>query len=196
MLDNFEKLPNSRLGKLKSFIDDYQQKTHKKFDSDVLLDICDDYDLTSYTFYYNRDPYVLNSILNYLNGETLHLDERFCTRFFADELAYWEVDEALLKDCCCEKYYTINDEMDEKLKYAEEIIKNHNIKDDFGNVLPTVREKIWNILEQKDSESLLSIVRVKHSIKVHIYTVHFIIVVHIFILKKTLLVRYACHYSN
>ena len=58
IISSFDKLPNSRLGKLQNLI----AKNQMNCDDDFEL-LCDGFDLVKKEFYFNRDPYVFNLIL-------------------------------------------------------------------------------------------------------------------------------------
>lgn len=158
VLNDFDKLPNSRLGKLKVFVDNYKldldangniNNIHENNKLLSLLnEICDDYDFNLNEFYFNRDPYVLNLILNYLSNDRLHIDKSICPYLLRDELNYWHVDEYLVDSCCLNKYFNKRDEVANQILNEEKILYEFNHKDDFGNLfMPRLREKIWNIVE-------------------------------------------------
>ena len=156
-LDQFEKLPNSRLGQLKAFIDENKQETELH----TLNNICDDYDLVANEFFFDKDPYVFNMILNYFSNGKINIDRSLCPYFMREQLKYWGVSEVYMSDCCTEKHFTRLKGIDERLDMENEIVKKYNTKEDFGKILPKLREKAWNILEQLEEESWASIVSLK-----------------------------------
>ena len=149
LIKNFQKYPSySRIGKLISCLQTSQD----------LNDVCDDYNLDTFEFYFDRDPFILNSILNYYSYGELHLNDNGCIDLFSKELEYWGIDIFELHQCCISKYSKKRNEIDEDIKKEKEILKEHTQKDDFGDYLPELREKIWKILTY-DEKSTISKVK-------------------------------------
>ena len=146
-LNSLDKLPNSRLGKIKTAIESITDNDKNPFD-----DLCDDYDTKANEFYFNRDPYIFNMILNYYSSDKLHIENGHCPYLFSDELAYWKLDEFSLNDCCDNKHWKEKESIDSSLQNEKEILIKYNKRDRFGNYLfPRLRERIWIFLEEPDS---------------------------------------------
>ena len=100
----FDKLPDSRLGRLKTLYDCLKSNQDTDSVQLALYDICDTYDLNLNEFYFNRDPCMLNPILNYYSTGDFHVNENFCTNFVLDELNFWNIHEVLNERCCSRKH--------------------------------------------------------------------------------------------
>ena len=61
-----------------------------------IANLCDRYSDDLNEFYFNRDPYILNMILNYYQTQKLHLNYNQCMLFIKSELIYWGIEEYLL----------------------------------------------------------------------------------------------------
>jgi hypothetical protein len=147
-ISTFEKLPESRLGKLKSLIEDPKQNDLEE----SLDDLCESYDLKTNTFYFNGDPTILNMILNYLNTSKFHMDETVCGNLDMDDLNYWKVDEELLDGCCRHKFFQGIDDINATLKDEENVIKSYVAANNFGTYFfPKARAKVWQIIESKET---------------------------------------------
>ena len=120
-------------------------------------ELCDDHDLKSNEFYFNRDPFVFKMIFHFYTHGLLHIDDKSCISLIDEELKYWEIDPNLLSNCCREKFFSKRDTLDEQLKNEREIIEKHNKKEDFGKYFPKQREKLW-ILMENPGISIMSIV--------------------------------------
>ena len=145
-LNQFQKFPETRLGKIKRLIDE------PKSIAENLEDLCDKYESKTNTVYFNKDPFVLNVILNYYNNEKLHIEESECGYSMIEELEYWQIGEEALGDCCRERFYQRNEEIDKKLKEEAKIIDTYNKKHDFGTrFFPNFRAKVWDIIEHKET---------------------------------------------
>ena len=53
-----------------------------------------------FEFYFNRDPYIFNSILNFYETGHLHFREGVCVDEVCSELQFWHIDLTELEDCC------------------------------------------------------------------------------------------------
>ena len=139
----FDKAPNSRLGKLKAALEN-----NNKNSGDMLDDICDEFDQRSNEFYFNKDPYVLNMVINYLTIDKMHYGDGVCPYLIAEELEYWGLDEYSFDECCNDRYFSCKNSIEDRVSKEKEIIKNYLYRDDFGKWLfPDIRAKIWDILE-------------------------------------------------
>ena len=149
----FDKVPNSRLGKLKA--------TLEKSSSNSLDDLCDEFDQRSNEFYFNKDPYVLSMVINYLAMDKMHYGEGVCPHLIAEELEYWGLDEYLFDDCCNDRYWSTKDSIDDKVSKEKEIIKNYLHQDDFGKWLfPDIRAKIWEILDNPEKSWVATVINI------------------------------------
>lgn len=148
LLKDIDKLPvNCRLVKLKECL-------VNKSDSDLLRTICDSYDLTAMQFYFNRDPEIFNSILDYLNDKKLHINTtNMCVYRILEELSYWSIDESFMEPCCSLEINKRKANLDEELEKREKIISQADAESDlFNNVLFSKFRKIsWDIFEHPHS---------------------------------------------
>jgi len=150
-LDTFEKLPESRLGKIKSLIENPKLNGV----NETLDDLCEKYDLKANIFYFNGDPNILNMILNYLSTSKLHIDERvtLCGQLDLDEFKYWQVDEDLIDSCCRHKFFSIIDDINDKIEDEKDIIKKYIASNNFGTrFFPKARAKVWQVIESKETK--------------------------------------------
>lgn len=133
--------PSSRLGKLKSCLEN----------SEDLKDVCDDFNLETLEFYFDRDPHILNSILNYCSIGELHLNDTVCVDFFSKELEYWGINIYELKECCISKYFRKKREIDNDIKLERKIIQDFKKKNDFKNeCLHSTRKKILKVITNEE----------------------------------------------
>ena len=113
--------------------------------------MCDDFNLETFEFYFDRDPFILNSILNYYTNGELHLSDNVCVDLYFKELEYWGHSEDEFKECCISKYWKKCNEINNSIKLERKVIENYTKENDFGNCLPKMKEKIWKILNFKDT---------------------------------------------
>ncbi len=121
------------------------------WDPDGLEELCDDFNLETFEFYFDRDPFILNSILNYYTNGELHLSDNVCVDLYFKELEYWGHSEDEFKECCISKYWKKRNEINDSIKLERKVIENYTKENDFGNCFPKMKEKIWKILNFKDT---------------------------------------------
>jgi hypothetical protein len=148
----FGKYPEKRLGKLKNLID------RNIKNSEELLVLCDDFDLKTNEFFFDHNPIIFESILGYYSTNRLHYPTNICVKLFDDELIYWGFDECVVDDCCQSKYSTQKDDYEIEIGAKRKILAQLYHKENFGCVLPEIREKIWYVLD-KPLDSYIGIVK-------------------------------------
>ncbi|XP_052797376.1 potassium voltage-gated channel protein Shaw-like isoform X3 [Mya arenaria] len=70
-------------------------------------------------FFFDRDPYAFNIIINYLRYGNLHLPTNLCGPTLMREFEYWGIDEGDIERCCFQPYNTWKTQTKslEKLEY-------------------------------------------------------------------------------
>ena len=145
-LDQFDRMPESRLGKLRTLIENPKNATF----TETMDDLCERYDLKTNTFYFDKDPFILNTILNYFNNGSLHVEEMMCGFSLSEDFEYWQIGDEHLDSCCREKFHQDMDDVNEKLNDEEKIIKKYESSKNFGKKFyPKIRAKGYEILNTK-----------------------------------------------
>ena len=132
---SFSKFPlETRLGKLSQF----------KNMSDLEIELlCDEFDSDSIEFFFERDPTILQMVLNYYKTGEFHINTRACEIFVANELKYWMIDSAKLKHCCKVGFEDQHETKSDFIKISEQVtleIQNMHKK-------KTMKESLWQITE-------------------------------------------------
>ena len=141
LMKTLDRFPNSRLGRLK-----HANTTHK------LVQICDDFYENEYFF--DRNPDSFTQILNFYRTGKLHLKDNICVLSFQEDLKYWEISDLNIEICCQQKYYQKKEEISEEIRKEEKILKLINEVDEFKNCCPTLRKKVWNLMENPQSSKV------------------------------------------
>ena len=140
---------SSRFGKLKT-----------SNDLNELTQLCDYYNPDFNEFYFDRDPFVLNSLLNFSLKKKLHLSSvgNECIDHIINELNYWfygkaDVYENMFDVCCKLKYNKEKLKLNEEKQYQNKILTEYCQLNrlDFGKMLPGLREKLWTMINQPTS---------------------------------------------
>lgn len=140
------RLPNTRLGRLarlrKSTVPSTRPMPH-----DELIRLCDDYDLSSGEYFFDRHPRSFTSVINFYRTGKLHLVDDICVISFHDDLVYWGIDEYYLELCCQNKYHQKKEHVLEEMKKEVELLKVEKGESFGEHCCPNTRKKIWDLVE-------------------------------------------------
>lgn len=137
MWKTLEKLPNSRLGKI---------RFAKRIED--IRELCDDVNLTSNEIFFDRHSNSFGSVLNYYRTGKLHLVDDVCVLSFHEDLFYWGIDECYIETCCHLKYHQKKDTILEEMRKEEEAEKEKINEARFkGCCCPKLRKSIWDLME-------------------------------------------------
>ncbi len=143
------KFPNTRLGKLKNAIN-----------TNEIYKLCDDFDSINNEFYFERDPFIFNYVLNYYLTGKLHVSGEKCVSLIKEELNYWDIDVYSIESCCGIYYHTKSNEVDDNMALESATLKKIYFVEDFGKrFYPEFRRKVWNLFE-KPRSSIYSKVKI------------------------------------
>lgn len=119
-----QKLPKTRLGRL--------TQSSPEYDSDIN------------EFFFDRDPKVVNSILNLYRTRELHLPSTMCGLALKKELEFWDIPEEMISECCWNKY---TEQMQETqiLNILDKTLGENGIS---SETHPSWKEKIWLTMEK------------------------------------------------
>lgn len=109
--------------------------------------LCDDYDLSSEEYFFDRHPRTFASIINFYRTGKLHLVDDMCVISFYDELVYWGIDEYYLELCCQNKYHQKKDHVLEEMKKELELLKVEKEENVSDRCCSHARKKIWDLVE-------------------------------------------------
>jgi len=140
------RLPNTRLGRLAK-LRKLTLSSSRPMAHDDLTRLCDDYDLSTSEFFFDRHPRSFTSIINFYRTGKLHLVDDICVISFHDELTYWEIDEYYLELCCQNKYHQKKDHVLEEMRKEVELLKVEKEENMGERWCENARRKIWDLVE-------------------------------------------------
>lgn len=88
--------------------------------------------------------------MNYYQTGHLHVREELCEISFLQEIEYWGIDELLISPCCRERYYRRKDQK-ETMEVRREFEADNPDEDFVGATCPSLRRRLWDLLEKPDS---------------------------------------------
>ena len=135
------RIPNSRLGKLKININ-----------NEDLYNLCDDFDPEKLEFFFDRDPTLFNTMLNYYREGKLHITDNVCPYLLQLELDYWGLDEPNMDLYCEEKLHHKQQAIDDLVENYNKILIEEKIKLEEINKIKSSKFKsfkndIWDLLD-------------------------------------------------
>ncbi|XP_041717123.1 potassium voltage-gated channel subfamily S member 3-like [Coregonus clupeaformis] len=67
---------------------------------EAILELCDDYSPTEREYYFDRNPHIFISVINFYRTGRIHMMEEVCVFSFSHEIEYWGIQELHLGECC------------------------------------------------------------------------------------------------
>lgn len=152
LIEKLLKYPETRLGKLAKYL--------VKKNTNEIVTLCDKYNLELNEFYFDKDPYVLNTFLSLYHSGSIYLNTDYCSLLIKNELGYWNINESFIEPCCHIIFSEKLDECDDinhSLIFIKEEKFNNNYKYKFW---PVLRKSLWDLLDNPTS-SLLAKVKIR-----------------------------------
>jgi potassium voltage-gated channel Shab-related subfamily B protein 1 len=140
------RLPNTRLGRLAKLRKITLPST-RPMPHDEVMRLCDDYDLSTGEYFFDRHPRSFTSIINFYRTGKLHLVDDICVISFHDDLIYWNIDEYYLELCCQNRYHQKKDHVLEEMKKEAELLEVEKEETTGDRWCGTTRRKIWDLVE-------------------------------------------------
>ena len=114
---------------------------------DELMRLCDDYDLSTSEYFFDRHPRSFISVINFYRTGKLHLIDDICVISFHDDLTYWDIDEYYLELCCQNKYHQRKDHVLEEIRKETDLLRVEDEAIAGARHCSTTRRKIWDLVE-------------------------------------------------
>ncbi|XP_072917754.1 potassium voltage-gated channel subfamily G member 1 [Hemitrygon akajei] len=96
---------------------------------DEIMKICDDYDVTSNEYFFDRNPGAFKTILTFLRAGKLRLLREMCALSFQEELLYWGIEDDNLEWCCRRRYLQKIEEFAEMNAIEEDLVEGEKLVD-------------------------------------------------------------------
>uniref|UniRef100_A0A6G1SML2 Potassium voltage-gated channel protein Shab n=1 Tax=Aceria tosichella TaxID=561515 RepID=A0A6G1SML2_9ACAR len=113
-----------------------------------IIQYCDDFNLATNEFFFDRQPRSFVCILDYYRTGKLHLTDELCVMAYKDDLDYWEIEDYNLDSCCQQRYHQRRDNVFEEMKKELESLKEHD-EEMFGtSKLQRYQKFVWDLLEK------------------------------------------------
>ncbi|XP_010876743.2 potassium voltage-gated channel subfamily S member 3b [Esox lucius] len=83
------RFPNTRLGRLLCCQSE-----------EAILELCDDYSPAEREYYFDRNPHIFISVINFYRTGRIHMMEEVCVFSFSQEIEYWGIHDLHFGECC------------------------------------------------------------------------------------------------
>ncbi|XP_060070132.1 potassium voltage-gated channel protein egl-36-like [Ylistrum balloti] len=137
---------------LRGVLYETQRTTISSFPNTLLASLdCDSeyWDAERDEYFFERDPGVFNSVLNFYTTHELHLPKNICGTVFRKEVEFWKIPVSYISECCWKNYYDVEETaeiMGVIKKVGEDVV--HSSKQDYGNInCNSTRYRIWVALD-------------------------------------------------
>lgn len=158
------RLPNTRLGRLAKLrqiaLTSKSTMTHEE-----LIRVCDDYDLSSEEFFFDRHPLSFASIINFYRTGKLHLVDDICVISFHDDLIYWGIDEYYLELCCQNRYHQKKDHILEEMRKEADLLRVEKEEPIGDRWCANGRRKLWDLFEHPHTSKAARVNQIKKTSK-------------------------------
>ncbi|XP_021484028.1 potassium voltage-gated channel subfamily V member 1 isoform X1 [Meriones unguiculatus] len=147
--------PHTRLGKLAVVVASYR-RLGALAAAPSPLELCDDANPVDNEYFFDRSSQAFRYVLHYYRTGRLHVMEQLCALSFLQEIQYWGIDELSIDSCCRDRYFR-RKELSETLDFKKDTDdqeSQHESEQDFSQgPCPTVRQKLWDLLEKPGSST-------------------------------------------
>uniref|UniRef100_UPI0035900F7D potassium voltage-gated channel subfamily S member 3-like n=1 Tax=Myxine glutinosa TaxID=7769 RepID=UPI0035900F7D len=146
--DTLLRFPETRLGRLLGC------RTEE-----AILELCDDYNLASREFYFDRHPGLFRHVLNFYRTGRLHVLEELCAFSFSQEIEYWGLPDVSVASCCSYRYLERLDELaeaacsNERSQETPQPVTKEPLQQQY-RWCARQRQHIWELLENPGSSLL------------------------------------------
>lgn len=115
------------------------------------------YDKIYDEYYFDRNPYLFDYILDYYRTGSMHIPRNICSVHIREELRFWGLGDGCISECCSKYYF---DELDENTTFEyikDEFYSLHNIADIQDEEKPKqtkfqkFKEKAWIFIDHHGS---------------------------------------------
>ena len=134
--------PKTRLGRLATSTSRSRQ-----------LGLCDDYEVQTDEYFFDRDPEVFQLIYNFYASGVLLVRDELCPRSYLEELGYWGVRLKYTPRCCRICFEERRDDLSEQLKIQRELraqAQAEEAEELFEDMrfYGAQRRRLWNLMEK------------------------------------------------
>ncbi|XP_045186712.2 potassium voltage-gated channel protein Shaw-like [Mercenaria mercenaria] len=151
-LSGFNRNSNIRIN-ICGTIFECHSETLKRFKESKLAHIkrqTNHYDSVRNEYYFDRNPYMFNAILDACRKGTIHLPRDMCGASFSEELKFWDVSPSHVAPCCWEALYRNESDVVKIRKVTKYLRCDAHMIEDVQSIA-SWRKKLWLFFDDPSS---------------------------------------------
>ncbi|CAG2254352.1 KCNC1 [Mytilus edulis] len=115
---------------------------------------CEHFDETTEVYYFDRNPLIFQSVLDYYRTGKLHFLSNICAEQIRDELEFWEISTTDLGPCCWKYFYTVDSDLKTCNVIDKYFFQNKCFLYSSKSPLINIKNRILNVLENPRSSKV------------------------------------------
>ncbi|XP_052075039.1 potassium voltage-gated channel subfamily C member 3-like isoform X1 [Mytilus californianus] len=116
-----------------------------------ISETCEHFDKTTEVYYFDRNPLIFQSVLDYYRTGKLHFLSNICVEQIRDELQFWEISTTDLGPCCWKYFYTVDSDLRTCRVIDTYFFQRQCFHYSSKSSLTNVKSRILNVLENPRS---------------------------------------------
>ncbi|CAG2254366.1 KCNC1 [Mytilus edulis] len=119
-----------------------------------ISETCEHFDKTTEVYYFDRNPLIFHSVLDYYRTGKLHFLSNICAEQIRDELQFWEISTADLGPCCWKYFYAVDSDLKTCKVIDTHFFHRNCVIYSSSSSLTKVKSRIWSLLESPGSSKI------------------------------------------
>ncbi|CAC5365423.1 KCNC1 [Mytilus coruscus] len=119
-----------------------------------ISETCEHFDKTTEVYYFDRNPLIFQSVLDYYRTGKLHFLSNICVEQIRDQLQFWEISTTDLGPCCWKYVYTVDSDLKTCNVIGKYFFQSKCFRYNSKSSLTNVKKRILNVLENPRSSKV------------------------------------------
>ncbi|XP_064597586.1 potassium voltage-gated channel subfamily C member 3-like [Liolophura sinensis] len=98
-------------------------------------------------YFFDRNPKYFTAILDYYRTGKMHVSRDFCGSQLEEELAYWQLTDDVIGECCWRRYSDLREEVRKNAQVTKEYLDICQVRLSRLMGLPLWKERMWVTLD-------------------------------------------------
>ncbi|XP_063397593.1 potassium voltage-gated channel subfamily C member 3-like [Mytilus trossulus] len=104
-------------------------------------------------FYFDRNPELFNTILDYYRNGVIHLPTHLCGWLWKSELEFWRIPLTNISECCFQTYIKYEEKEATAAKLREIFAKKPLAMTHLLTPINKIRQKVWMLIDEPTSST-------------------------------------------
>ncbi|XP_071177742.1 potassium voltage-gated channel protein Shaw-like [Mytilus edulis] len=116
-----------------------------------LTNLSEFYNKENGQFYFDRNPELFNTVLDYYRNDVIHLPTHLCGWLWKSELEFWRISLAHISECCFQTYVKYDEKEATAAKLRETFATSSFENSQVLTPLNRIRHRVWLFIDEPDS---------------------------------------------